>query len=310
MNAVFEVVFPVFSIVILSFGLARVGVFNASTSEGLTRFMFYVAVPAMLFRTLATTELPTTVPWAYLGAFYGASFAMFFAGAVLSRVVFHWSRRDQGIGAITASYSNMVMLGFPLIISAFGDAGAVPLFILLAFQATLMFPATTWMIEVYGREKADVRPKIFVGAVKLLINPVILSLVLGVTANLLSVSIGGVVATILSTISAAAPACALVALGSGLAQYELRGELNTSLLLLALKGFAHPALVWIGCWIFDIQPLWTQVAVLLAAMPTGINAFIFARNYDVRVAVVTKTIVLGTLLSMVTVSLLLKLFLP
>ena len=43
--------------------------------------------------------------------------------------------------------------------------------------------------------------------------------------------------------------------------------------------------------------LWTQVAVLLAAMPTGINAFIFARNYDIRVAVVTKTIVISTLLS-------------
>jgi len=309
MNAVFDVVVPVFSIVLLSFGLARVGVFNAATADGLTRFMFYVAVPAMLFRTLATTELPATVPWAYILAFYGASFVMFFIGIAVSKAGLAWTRRDQGIAAITASYSNMVMLGFPLVMTAFGDAGALPLFILLALQSTLMFPATTWMIEIYGHDMSATRPSLLISVGKLLLNPIILSLGLGVIANLMSIDIGGAAARVLEIVAAAAPACALVALGAGLAQYEIRGDLRNSLLFVFLKGIGHPALVWAGCWTMDISILWTQVAVLLAAMPTGINAFIFARNYDIRVAMVTKTIVLGTLLSMVTVSALLRLFL-
>ena len=61
-----------------------------------------------------------------------------------------WPRRDHGIAAIAAGYSNMVMLGFPLVLTAFGDAAALPLFILLALQSLLVFPATTWMLEVYG----------------------------------------------------------------------------------------------------------------------------------------------------------------
>ena len=116
-------------------------------------------------------------------------------------------------------------------------------------------------------------------------------------------------ARILETIGAAAPACALVALGVALAQYEIRGDIRASLALVLLKGIIHPALVWAGCWIFAVSALWTQVAVLLAAMPTGINAFIYARNYDIRVAVVTKTIVLSTLVSIITVSILLHIFL-
>lgn len=309
MNAVFDVVIPVFSIVFLGYGFARVGVFNASTSEGLTGFMFYVAVPAMLFKTLATTTLPTTFPWGYLLAFYGASFLVFCCGIVLSRLRLGWPKRDQGIAAISASYSNMVMLGFPLVVSAFGERGALPLFILLAFQSTLLFPATTWMIEVYGRARDEKRPGILVSVGKLLLNPVILSLGLGIVANLLSIQISAIPARILETIGAAAPACALVALGVALAQYEIRGDIRTSLALVFLKGIIHPVLVWNGCWVFDVSTLWTQVAVLLAAMPTGINAFIYARNYDIRVAVVTKTIVLSTLVSIVTVSILLHIFL-
>ena len=107
----------------------------------------------MLFKTLATTTLPSNVPWAYIGAFYGASFATFALGIAFARYGLGWSRRDQGIAGIAAGYSNMVMLGFPLVITAFGDAAALPLFILLALQSMLMFPLTTWVIEVYGRRE-------------------------------------------------------------------------------------------------------------------------------------------------------------
>ncbi len=309
MSAVFDVVIPVFSIVLLGYVLARAGIFSATTSEGLTGFMFYVAVPAMLFKTLATTALPTTFPWSYLLAFYGASFLVFGGGIVLSRQHFAWPKRDHGIAAISAGYSNMVMLGFPLVVSAFGERGALPLFILLAFQSTLLFPATTWMIEVYGRARNAKRPGVVVSAGKMLLNPVILSLGLGIGANLLSIEISDTPARILETIGAAAPACALVALGVALAQYEIRGDFQKSIALVLLKNFLHPALVWVGCWIFKVPTLWMQVAILLAAMPTGINAFIYARNYDIRVEVVTKTIVFSTLVSMVTVSILLHIFL-
>jgi len=309
MNSVINIVVPVFGVVMLGFGLARAGVFNPATSEGLTRFMFYVAVPAMLFRTLATTELPDAVPWPYVFAFYGSSFFVFVLGAALAHFGFGWSRRDQGIAAVSSSYSNMVMLGLPLIVSAYGPPAKLPLFILLALQSTLMFPATTWMIEHYGRDQGLARPNVLVATGKLLLNPVILSLVLGVATNFLGLAIHPMLARGLDTVGAAAPACALVALGVGLAQYELRGTMRNPAYLVVLKGLVHPACVWAACHIAGVPVLWTQVAVLLAAMPTGINAFIFARTYDSRVEVVSKTIVLSTLLSMISISLLLHLFL-
>jgi malonate transporter and related proteins len=309
MNAVLNVTVPVFSIVLLSFLLAKSGVFGPSTSDGLTRFMFYVAIPAMLFRTLATAELPDTVPWTYVLAFYGPTFLVFGATMLLAGYYFRWPRRDHGIAAITSSYSNMVMLGFPIVVTAFAQAGAVPLFILLACQSTLIFPVTTWVIEVYGRDSGVARSSAGRTLFNLVMNPVILSLLLGVTANLASFQITGIPDRVLEMLASAGPACALVALGSGLAQYEFRGDIRTAIILSLCKCIVHPTLVWVSCWILDVPTLWTQVAVVLAAMPTGINAFIFARKYDAGVAVVSKTILLGTLFSMFSVSYLLSQFL-
>jgi malonate transporter and related proteins len=309
MNALLNVTAPVFSIVLLSFLLARSGVFGPSTSDGLTRFMFYVAIPAMLFRTLATAELPGSVPWTYIFAFYGPSFLVFGGTMLLASFNFRWPRRERGIAAIASSYSNMVMLGFPIVVTAFAEAGAVPLFILLACQSTLIFPVTTWVIEIYGRDLAVAKSSLGPTLSNLIMNPVILSLLLGVTANLASIEITGIPDRILEILAAAGPACALVALGSGLAQYEFRGDIRTAVILSLCKCVLHPALVWGSCRILDVPTLWTQVAVLLAAMPTGINAFIFARKYEAGVAVVSKTILLSTLFSMFSVSYLLSRFL-
>jgi malonate transporter len=309
MNAVVEIVAPIFAIVLLSFVLARAGVFSPAASDGLTRFMFYVAIPAMLFRTLATTELPVAIPWKYMFAFYGPSFAVFATGILISRYIFLWDRADQGIAAICGSYSNMVMLGFPLVIAAFGDTAAVPLFILLALQSTLIFPATTWVIEIYARDPAGTSSSVLQSLARLFLNPVILSLVLGVGFNLASLEISGPADRVLGSLAAAAPSVALFALGLGLAQYKFRGELESSITLTLLKCIVHPILVWVACWMLNIELLWTQVAVILAAMPTGINAFIFAHKYGTRVSIVTKSILLGTLFSILSVSLLLKYFL-
>lgn len=308
MGPVLDVVIPVFSIVALGFGLARSGIFAAGASEALTRFMFYVAVPAMLFHSLATTELPASIPWRYIFAFYGASLFVFGLGALIARYRFAWPRREHGIAAVASSYSNMVMLGYPLIYSAYGDPGTLPLFILIALQSTLLFPATTWAIEYYGRDRVADHPRIARSLGKLALNPVILSLVLGVVANWYSVEFHPVLDRTLVTIGNAAPAVALVALGTGLARYEVRGEIRESMSFVALKMLLHPALVWLTCWIAAVPPLWLEVAVLLAAMPTGINAFIFAQNYEIRVAVVSKTIVFSTLISVVTVGILLQRF--
>lgn len=310
MQAIIEVIVPVFGIVALGFALSRAGLFTAATSDGLAGFVYYVAIPALLFRSLATTTLPDALPFAYVAAFYAPTFMIFGLGVALARWYFAWDRPSHGLCGLSSCYSNMVMLGMPLTVTAYGEAAALPLFILMALQSTLIFPLATYVIEIYGTRHSGNPQRLLRSLAKLFLNPVILSLALGVSANLAGVRLAGPLDTVLREFAQAAPACALVSLGISLAQYRLAGELREATAMVALKNLAHPLGVFAACWALAIPADWARVAVLLSAMPSGINGYIFAKRYGLREAAVSKTIVLSTLLTAATSAAVLHYYTP
>ena len=93
MEIVVEIVLPVFGVVLLGFGAARMGWFKGEAESGLASFVFNFAVPLMLFRSLATAQLPETIPWGFFGSFYIAAAATAVSGFLLARFVF---RRTWG----------------------------------------------------------------------------------------------------------------------------------------------------------------------------------------------------------------------
>lgn len=309
MNAVAAVVVPVFGTVGIGYGLARAGLFDRDTGAGLVRFMYYLAIPALLFNSLAGADLPPAVPWAFLAAFYLPVILVFLLGLRGARALVGWRGREAGIAGMTASYANMVMLGYPLVLAAFGDRGTVPLFILLATQSTVMFPLATYAIEAGDRSEARGIALHGRALVRLILNPVIPSLALGVTVNLMGWQPGLVAGRMLELLGAAGPGCALVALGISLAQYRIGGSYRAVVWLVVLKNLLCPAGVWLACGILGVAELWREVAVLLAAMPAGINAFIFASQYGLRQEEVAKTIVVSTFVAAVVSTALLAKFL-
>ncbi len=308
MNAVAAVVVPVFGTVALGFGMARAGIFTRETGVGLTRFMFYLAIPAMLFRGLAGADLPDQVPWAYLTAFYIPSFAVFWLALRGSQSWLGWARREAGMAGMSACYANIVLLGFPLLHAAFGERGHLPLFILLATQSTLLFPLATYALEIYGHERAG-QPLFYLRAAgRLALNPVIIALAFGFIVNRGALPVPAIASRMLELLGVAGPGCALVALGISLAQYRLGGGWRDVLLLVLLKNLVCPLAVWGLGLALGVEPLWLATAVLMAAMPAGINAFIFASQYDIRQDTVAKTIVISTLSSTVIATALLAWF--
>lgn len=308
MNAVAAVVVPVFGTVALGFGMARAGIFKRDTGAGLTRFMFHLAIPAMLFRSLAQAELPDEVPWSYLAAFYLPSFAVFWLALRVSQSALGWGRREAGMAGMSACYANIVLLGFPLMHAAFGARGHLPLFILMATQSTLLFPLATYALEIYGQERAG-QPLFYLRAAgRLALNPVIVALALGFLVNRAQLTVPPVAGRVLDLLAAAGPGCALVALGVSLAQYRLGGGWRDAMVLVTMKNVLSPLLVWGLGAALGLEPLWLATAVLMAAMPAGINTFIFASQYGIRQDTVAKTIVVSTLSSTVIATVLLAHF--
>ena len=95
---------------------------------------------------------------------------------------------------------------------------------------------------------------------------------------------------------------ALFVLGSSLASYSTSGSVGPSILVTILKNAAHPLGVFLlGSWL-GLETLWLSVATMLAAMPTGMNMYLFASRYQVSPPTATTSIFISTVSSIVTIS--------
>jgi malonate transporter and related proteins len=110
----------------------------------------------------------------------------------------------------------------------------------------------------------------------------------------------------LSMLADASIPTALFALGCSLSAYSLRGSGSGMFALIGLKMIFMPIIVFIlSHYVFKLAPLWSQIAVLFAAMPSGANAFLFAQKNEEAVPAISGAIALGTGLAAITVSVLL-----
>jgi hypothetical protein len=303
-----DIVIPVFGLVALGYGAGALGLFGPAHLKGLTFFAFGFAIPALLFRAMARMDLDGAIAWPFLLSYYLSAFALFALGLWLSRVGFARNLPESAIGGLAASYSNAVLLGIPLLLTAFGERASLPVLLLVAFHSALMFPLGTLVLELGRGDGARLREIPAQTARGLVRNPILWGLGLGLLWNAAGWALPAAADSLLQTLGQAAVPCALFAMGASLVGYRVRGLPLEPLLLAGLKLVAMPGLVWLlGTQVFALQPLWLKVAVLMAALPTGVNVYVIAQQYGANAEGSAAEVLLATLLSVLSVSALLYL---
>ena len=177
--AILEAVFPVFAIAFLGYLAAALKLLSTVDIAGMSRFVFTIAIPVLLFNTLAHMELPAQLNWQFLLCYYLIALTIFGLGALTKRFVFAGSLKEQGIFGLGCSYSNLILVGLPIISAGFGDAGLLPLFILVSFHSATLFFVATLLVERDPEDGGLSRWHIVRQTFKNLIrNPIIIGLVL------------------------------------------------------------------------------------------------------------------------------------
>lgn len=299
---VLAVVLPVFGLIGLGYLAARTGLIAERAGDSLGDYVFALAVPALIFVTLSeSTADMTASPWGYWISYFAAAAIVWTAGSVIARRVFRRSSREAVVHGFCSAQSNTVFLGIPLILQAYGEAGAVPLFLLLAIHLPLMMAAASLLIEGADAEDAGFR---FLPFLKTLAtHPILLALLAGLLAQLFEVRTPAWLKPILDALSASASPVALVAMGLALARYGFRSDPKAAAVVVALKLVVHPALVYVlAAFVFRLDPVFTGVAVLFAALPSGINGYLLAVRYRTGERLASNAISAGTALSVLTVS--------
>lgn len=309
MTTLLGIVAPIFGIMALGFAAVKLRILDKKAVNGLVLFVFNIAIPALLFRSLARTELPPDIQWGFLLSFYGGSFTVFALGLAAGRFLFHRSLPDQAIFGMSAGFSNTVLMGIPILLTAYGPEAMLPIILIIAFHAPTLMPLTAGMIQVGKGGDVSVGAQARNIGLDLVRNPIIMGLILGLLMNWSGWAIPGPLDRMAEMLGSAAVPCALFALGASLAGYPLTGDVSPALVLSALKLFVHPALVWVlAVPVLGLEGVWVPVAVTMAAMPSGINVYLFGARYDAAPGVAARTVFLTTAGSLITVSVVLFLF--
>ena len=299
MFAAFLTVLPIFLVIALGWSAARLRLIGERTGEGLSDYVFVIAIPVLLFRSLVSAKLPEIQPWAFWASYFGALALVWSIASLAATRLFGRTAEEGVVAGIATGYANTVLIGIPLILRVFGDEGAIPLFLLIAVHTPVTIAVATLLVESAGEASG----KIATILRKLATNPIILGILAGVAFRATGLALPDSATATLKFIGDSAAPCALFAMGTALRRYGFGGEPRLLALIVGLKLLIHPLAVWLlATQVFDLPPLWTAVATALAACPAGVNAYLFAERHKIGLSLASGVIAVTTVMSVATIS--------
>ncbi|MBB6124279.1 AEC family transporter [Sphingobium subterraneum] len=311
MLATIGMILPVFLLVLTGFGIGKAGVLPPQAGELLSRFVTWVALPALMIDVMATTDWTRTWDSGFVVASLGGSFLLLGIGMLLGRLR-GLSFADMAIDGLNASYSNTAYAGLPLLLLVLGPRSTPLVMIAAAITLMALFATGVILIELGHNHKAGLGGALAKAGIGVVRNPVIVSTVIGTLWWFSGIPVPAPIARFLAMLGGVASPTALFAIGLFLAATPLRLALASGPVwrLTVAKLLVHPAATaFLAYRVLDLPPFTALVVTAIAALPTGTGPFMVASFYARDERVTTGTVLLTTILSALTLSALLS-FVP
>ena len=310
MSALLNIILPIFAIVIAGYICGRYNLLGPESSEALNRFVYWVALPALLFKAMANVNLAAVFNWSFISGFTIALFVLWILASAVGRFLFRLNTAESALHGLNGVYANTGYMGIPLALAAYGDEAGLPA--ILATVISVMSVALAIIPIEISRRRTTSSFRLLAQVSKALIcNPMIVAPAIGLIWASTNLSLAIPVETFMNILGAAAGPCALFAIGLylvGKPVVEGTAEIAT---ITIIKLVIHPALTGIAVlFIFPTEPLWAAVAVLCAALPIGSGPFVLAQAQNIYVRRTSTAMLATTALSIATVSIVLILFPP
>ncbi|MEM6739225.1 MAG: AEC family transporter [Pseudomonadota bacterium] len=298
MVAIFLETLPFFGLIGVGYWAGRTGFFTPEATAYLTKFVFYFALSAMLFRFSADLSLSEIVSLPFIYAYLTGSVAVYVL-ATLVAILRRLPVDQTAVEAQCAVIGNTGFLGVPMFVLLLGPEAIGPLMLLLAMD--LIVFSSLIVILIVGSRDGRIRPAVLrtVG-LGLLKNPMIVSISAGLVWSALDLPFPDPLESFLGLLGAAATPGALFAIGASLAGQSAE-RVSVALWLSAAKLVLHPAAVAVAALVlFDVEPFAATVMIAASALPVAGNVYILAQHYGVAPTRVSAAILFSTTASIVT----------
>ncbi len=299
---ILNIVAPVFIVVGAGFAAVKSRLVAAEPIDHLMRFAITFAIPCLLFRATSTLDLAAAFDWRILVAYYGAAIACFVIAYLVARKVFKRRPGESVAIAFAALFSNLVLLGLPIVERASGLEQMAPGFALVAVNAPVCYLLGITAMEYLRADGRGVAATTRIVVVAMFRNSIMIGIGLGLAVNVTGLPLPQPLIAAIDLLARASLPVALFALGGVLTRYKLSRSLGEAGTVSLLSLIVQPAITlglarWLG-----LPDATTATIVLMAAVAPGLNAYLFAAMYDRAIDVAASAVLLTTALAVLTVS--------
>jgi predicted permease len=280
---------PDFLLIVVGWLVCRYSSLNRPVWDAAERLVYYLLFPVLLFNSILKSPLQP----AQTLSLAGSGLVTVLCGIVLAYALKAWPGVDARLhasGAQTAFRFNS-FIGLALAERLGGPQGVAWIALIIALCVPVCNVAAVWPLarhggHAYGRE--------------LLRNPLIVSTLAGLAANLAGLSFPDAVATTLQRIGVAALPLGLMAVGAGLRIGALKAAPGLSVALLTIRHAVLPCIAIGLTAALALPPEQRIIVIVFAALPTAASAYVLAARLGGDGAFVAGLVTASTLLGMVT----------
>lgn len=299
---------PFFGLIGLGILSGRVARLPASGLAWMHFFLLYLALPSLFFRLISDTPIAELANWRFVALTTASTAAAFALSFAIGRLA---SPRlpDAVISAVSGSYANIGYMGPPLVVSVLGPAASAPVALIFVFDTLFLFTAVPALMALGGIERRSATEAALEVLRRVALHPFLLATAAGVLASLLGWRPPAAFDTMIGWLAGASAPCALFLLGVTVALQPVGRIAGAVSGIVAVKLLVQPLVVYLLIsTVGSVDPVWAQAAVVMAALPPALNIFLLASQYRVGVEQASASVLVGTLGSMLTLTLILWLF--
>jgi predicted permease len=210
---------------------------------------------------------------------------------------------EATIAALVGSYGNVGYMGPGLALATLGATAAIPIALIFCFDTLLLFTLVPFLMAFRGRQPISVVVAARQVLRQIVLNPLLIATALGVASAAASFHPPVALERLLQFLQGAAAPCALFTLGVTVALRPFQRPPWDVPLLVLIKLVLQPCVLFVLLSLFGItDPVWAGTALLMAALPPALNVFVFARHYDRWIEPASASVLLGTLMSVATLT--------
>lgn len=302
MPQVLNLALPFFGLIFIGWACGKWRRLPAEGLAWLNFFIVYVSLPALFFQLLSKTPIEQLTQWSYIATTTAATAAMFALALVVGLAFNRGSLREAAITAVAGAYSNIGYMGPGVTLATFGPAATVPTALVFCFDNALLFTLVPLLMALSGEKQSPVSTLLVIVR-RIFLHPFILATIVGVGAAALQVRPPVVVDKMLTSLMQAAAPCALFAMGVTVGLRPVERVTAEIPVVLVIKLLLHPLLVWVAlAWIGGFDRVWVMTAVLMACLPPALNVYVLAQQYHAHVAQASAIVLIGTAVSVATVT--------